>query len=280
MLDPLKPDYWSVMIDATSYAQITVPVYYIALPWAVKNVHPSIWVNKDVWKRGNPEEISEDVFIRIGDRPPRINPVPMDNTYPTRGLFITIPYSRNYESFTWPGDVPPIIFYSVTSKQRISHCHIAMIFSYYGKSVSEWCRVLELPEGSCSRIKSSWTQTYRYMQLQAREEISYVIHRRSVLTFTDYIRATSKEAAVQNERTTLGFPAMIDGITPRLHGWPSPRIVTLPEITHIDDRERYISQFDGRVGTYYNGQAVVYLKPDNHGEVHTPLTAIFIVVII
>jgi hypothetical protein len=279
MLDPQHPNYLSRFRAAVNYARCRIPQGYIPLPVVILNLPCSRWVDPVVWRRGNADEIVDSVFMLVGNRPPVVTPTTYDDNIPVRGLFITTVATRTYESFHWPGGVPPLVFYSIISKQRASHCHVAMVFSYYGKSVNDWCDALGIPRGSCGRIKLNWEKVCKYMRLQARTFISYVVNDRRGLFFEDYHRISSRRSAVLQEIRSLGYPYMLDNRTPRRGVWTRPRFVNPTELLHVEDFEVYTSKIIGGVGNDYHGESVVVVTGKRDGTVDIPVTCLFVVIV-
>jgi hypothetical protein len=121
------------------------------------------------------------VFVKIVDRLPTAPSLPDDDVLSTHGIFLKIARVIKYEDILWPGGVPPLVFYSVRSVQRVNHVHVAMVFSYFSKSPRDLCDALRLGEATCTRIKVSWEKVVAYMTLQACEVLSHRVNRREAL---------------------------------------------------------------------------------------------------
>jgi hypothetical protein len=254
-----------------------MPHDYIPIPRAVLSLSPAVWVTPSVWQHGNAVEISHDIFSRLGNRAPVVATLTDDDGLPTRGVFITSHYPLDYNELQWPCGVPPLVFYSVESKQQVRHYHAAAVFNYYSKSPGHWAQAMGLHNVSCTRIKLSWRKTERYMQLQAQRLVSYVVNREEALDFEDYHRQMDRDRFVRLEHATLGFPGMFNYHTSRSLMWQfmgiQPRAVTVDEIDHVVHTEIHVSLIEGAADISYRGEFVVCIKPTDRGVVDAPTIA-------
>lgn len=266
MLDPDRPEYFITLSAAWQYLGMVPIIPYIPLPRAVFGLDPALWVDPRDWATRDPDTISHSVFARVGDRPPAIPPGLLDDVSPTRGLFATGRHAIRYGDVAWPGGVEPLLFICVRSHQRVSHYHVAVVFHYYSKNVASLQRALHWDGMTCSRIKSSWTQTVRYLQLQARQICEYRVREPAATRFKDYLRLADLAAIVAVENESLGFAGLFDGRTPRRYYYwarppANPGLVGMPAIAHVAHQEWYFSNITHVCDNGYMSQAVCAIYP-------------------
>jgi hypothetical protein len=276
MLNAGQSIYWRLLNSVTQYLRIEPFEEYIPLPAVVLTKPFRTWVTPYVWSQRNVEDISHDVFTRVGRRPEAVLPLPADDNSPTRGLFITTNNIIRYEDIRWPMGIQPQVFLSMVCVQRVRHCHVAMVFNYYSTSPAHLCDALGIQCESCCRIKLKWKDVETYIQLQGRLLLSRVVNDDKGLLFEDHLRIHSLQRKVIVENISNGWGGFFNNRTHRrvwrLNTIP-PHEIRITEITHVDHKEIYYSPTIGGGTLNYIGQFVVLAVPDEYSRINVPITA-------
>jgi hypothetical protein len=283
--------YIHAVRTAISYAQPGINTgladMHIRIPHCVLSMQISKWVFPPIWRKGDPEEISRDIALRVGVRPHVVPVRPDDSTMHTRGIFLSLAEPLHYGNLHWPGNIPPLLFYCTECYQRVRHWHVVMIFHYYVRTPTALCVALRINPMLACPIKTSVENCMMYIEGQRVQggHTEYVVNRKEALDYKNPRYFRSEVRRIQCESASLGAPYVLDRNTRRTLPWrfrgARPVTVTRDDIQYVSPTEHYVSTIPGRTGGDYKGQAVIFVQPENiRGglRVHVPPIATFVVV--